>query len=76
MILDTSPKKLINDFLEKQANLDTLRFITCEASTMERAHLSAGCFLRLAVYWTINSIHLRLIPKHGTQGKEIDFALL
>ena len=29
MTLDTSPKKLINDFLEKQANLDTLRFITC-----------------------------------------------
>ena len=29
MTLDASPKRLINDFLEKQADLGTLRFITC-----------------------------------------------
>ena len=29
MIVDTSSKKMVNDFLNKQTNLDILKFITC-----------------------------------------------
>ena len=77
MTLDTSPKKLINDFMEKQANLDTLRFITCgsvddgKSTLIGRLLYEAGSIL---------DDQLKALKgaskKYGTQGNEIDFALL
>jgi bifunctional enzyme CysN/CysC len=77
MTLDTSPKKLINDFLEKQANLDTLRFITCgsvddgKSTLIGRLLYEAGSILDDQ----LNTLKADS-KKHGTQGAEIDFALL
>ena len=77
MILDTSQKKLINHFLEKQANLDTLRFITCgsvddgKSTLIGRLLFEAGSILDDQ----LNTLKVDS-KKHGTQGNEIDFALL
>ncbi|MDA8723868.1 sulfate adenylyltransferase subunit CysN [Alphaproteobacteria bacterium] len=77
MTLDTSPKKLINDFLEKQANLDTLRFITCgsvddgKSTLIGRLLYEAGSILDDQ----LNALKADS-KRHGTQGSEIDFALL
>ena len=77
MNLDTSPKMLINDFLEKQANLDTLRFITCgsvddgKSTLIGRLLYEAGSILDDQ----LNALKADS-KKHGTQGSEIDFALL
>ncbi|MDA7809137.1 sulfate adenylyltransferase subunit CysN [bacterium] len=77
MTLDTSPKKLINDFLEKQANLDTLRFITCgsvddgKSTLIGRLLYEAGSILDDQ----LNTLKADS-KRHGTQGSEIDFALL
>lgn len=77
MTLDTSPKKLINGFLEKQANLDTLRFITCgsvddgKSTLIGRLLYEAGSILADQ----LNTLKAES-KKHGTQGGEIDFALL
>jgi bifunctional enzyme CysN/CysC len=77
MTLDTSPKKLINDFLEKQANLDTLRFITCgsvddgKSTLIGRLLYEAGSILDDQ----LNTLKADS-KRHGTQGGEIDFALL
>ncbi|XDZ70425.1 sulfate adenylyltransferase subunit CysN [Alphaproteobacteria bacterium LSUCC0744] len=77
MTLDASPKQLINDFLEKQANLDTLRFITCgsvddgKSTLIGRLLYEAGSILddQLNTLKTDSK-------RHGTQGGEIDFSLL
>ena len=77
MTLDTSPKELINDFLEKQANLDTLRFITCgsvddgKSTLIGRLLYEAGSILDDQ----LNALRTDS-RRHGTQGDEIDFALL
>ena len=77
MSLGTSPKKLINDFLEKQANLDTLRFITCgsvddgKSTLIGRLLYEAGSILDDQ----LNALKADS-RKYGTQGSEIDFALL
>jgi bifunctional enzyme CysN/CysC len=77
MTLDASPKKLINDFLEKQANLDTLRFITCgsvddgKSTLIGRLLYEAGSILDDQ----LNTLKADS-KRHGTQGGEIDFALL
>jgi bifunctional enzyme CysN/CysC len=77
MTLDTSPKQLINDFLEKQANLDTLRFITCgsvddgKSTLIGRLLYEAGSILDDQ----LNTLKADS-KRHGTQGSEIDFALL
>ena len=77
MNLDTSPKMLINDFLEKQANLDILRFITCgsvddgKSTLIGRLLYEAGSILDDQ----LNALKADS-KKHGTQGSEIDFALL
>ena len=69
MTLDTSPKELINDFLEKQANLDTLRFITCGSvddgkSTLIGRLLEAGSILD-------DQLNALGRPRrHGTQGDD------
>lgn len=77
MTLDTSPKKLIKDFLEKQASLDTLRFITCgsvddgKSTLIGRLLYEAGSILDDQ----LNALKADS-KRHGTQGNEIDFALL
>ena len=77
MTLDASPKQLINDFLEKQANLDTLRFITCgsvddgKSTLIGRLLYEAGSILDDQ----LNTLKADS-KRHGTQGGEIDFALL
>lgn len=77
MNLDISPKKLINDLLEKQANLDTLRFITCgsiddgKSTLIGRLLYEAGSILDDQ----LNALKADS-GKHGTQGTAIDFALL
>lgn len=77
MTSDTSPKTLINDFLEKQANLDTLRFITCgsvddgKSTLIGRLLYEAGSILDDQ----LNALKVDS-KRHGTQGSEIDFALL
>ena len=77
MTVDTSPKTLINDFLEKQANLDTLRFITCgsvddgKSTLIGRLLYEAGSILDDQ----LNALKADS-RRHGTQGSEIDFALL
>ena len=77
MILDTSSKKLLNDLLEKQANLDTLRFITCgsvddgKSTLIGRLLYEAGSILDDQLN-TLSADSKR----YGTQGSEIDFALL
>jgi len=77
MTLDASPKQLINDFLEKQANLDTLRFITCgsvddgKSTLIGRLLFEAGSILDDQ----LNTLKADS-KRHGTQGGEIDFALL
>ena len=77
MTLDTSPKELINDFLEKQANLDTLRFITCgsvddgKSTLIGRLLYEAGSILDDQ----LNALRADS-RRHGTQGDEIDFALV
>ena len=77
MTLDASPKQLINDFLEKQANLDTLRFITCgsvddgKSTLIGRLLFEAGSILDDQ----LNTLKADS-KRHGTQGSEFDFALL
>ncbi|MDB2531608.1 sulfate adenylyltransferase subunit CysN [Alphaproteobacteria bacterium] len=77
MTSDTFSKKLINDFLEKQANLDTLRFITCgsvddgKSTLIGRLLYEAGSILDDQ----LNTLKADS-KRHGTQGGEIDFALL
>jgi len=77
MTIDTSLKKLINDFLGKQANLDTLRFITCgsvddgKSTLIGRLLFEAGNILDDQ----LNALKADS-RRHGTQAGEIDFALL
>ena len=77
MTLDASPKRLINDFLEKQADLGTLRFITCgsvddgKSTLIGRLLYEAGSILDDQ----LNTLKADS-KRHGTQGGEIDFALL
>ena len=77
MTSDTSSKELINNFLEKQANLDTLRFITCgsvddgKSTLIGRLLYEAGSILDDQ----LNAL-MADSRRHGTQGSEIDFALL
>lgn len=77
MSLGTSPKRLINDFLKKQANLDTLRFITCgsvddgKSTLIGRLLYEAGSILDDQ----LNALTADS-RRHETKGSEIDFALL
>ena len=77
MTSDSCPKKLINEFLEKQANLDTLKFITCgsvddgKSTLIGRLLYEAGSILDDQ----LNALRADS-KKNGTQGSEIDFSLL
>ena len=77
MSFNASPKKLITEFMEKQANLDTLRFITCgsvddgKSTLIGRLLFEAGSILDDQ----LNALKADS-KRHGTQGSGIDFALL
>ena len=77
MTLETSSKELIDNFLEKQANLDTLKFITCgsvddgKSTLIGRLLYEAGSILDDQLNALIADSR-----RYGTQGSEIDFALL
>lgn len=77
MTSDKSPKKLVKEFLEQQAKLDTLRFITCgsvddgKSTLIGRMLYEAGNILDDQ----LNALSIES-KRHGTQGNEIDFALL
>ena len=77
MTPDTSPKNLINNFLEKQANLDTLKFITCGSVDDGKSTLVGRLLFEAG---SIVEDQLNVLrddsKKYGTQGSEIDFALL
>ena len=76
MTPDTSPKNLINNFLEKQ-NLDTLKFITCGSVDDGKSTLVGRLLFEAG---SIVEDQLNVLrddsKKYGTQGSEIDFALL
>ena len=77
MSLGTTPKNLINDFLEKQANLDTLRFITCGSVDDGKSTLIGRLLYEAGTILDDQLNALKADSKrHGTQGSEIDFALL
>jgi bifunctional enzyme CysN/CysC len=77
MSLGAPPKKLINDFLEKQANLDTLRFITCGSVDDGKSTLIGRLLYEAGTILDDQLNALKADSKrHGTQGGEIDFALL
>ncbi len=77
MTLDASPKQLINDFLEKQANLDTLRFITCGSVDDGKSTLIGRLLFEAGSIFDDQLNTLKADSKrHGTQVGEIDFALL
>ena len=77
MASDGSQKKLINDFLEKQANLTTLRFITCGSVDDGKSTLIGRLLYEAGNILNDQLDALKVESKrHGTQGNEIDFALL
>jgi len=77
MTLDTSPKELINEFLEKQANLDTLRFITCGSVDDGKSTLIGRLLYEAGSILDDQLDALKADSRrHGTQGSKIDFALL
>ena len=77
MTSDTSSKELINNFLEKQANLDTLRFITCGSVDNGKSTLIGRLLYEADSILDDQLDALKADSRrHGTQGSEIDFALL
>ena len=70
-------KTTITDYLEQQATLDTLRFITCgsvddgKSTLIGRVLYEAKCLFDDQVAAVKNES-----KKHGTRGNDIDFALL
>ncbi|MDC6452836.1 sulfate adenylyltransferase subunit CysN [Alphaproteobacteria bacterium] len=77
MTLEISSKELINQFLEKQANLDTLRFITCGSVDDGKSTLIGRLLYEAGSILDDQLDALKADSRrHGTQGSEIDFALL
>jgi bifunctional enzyme CysN/CysC len=72
-----SAKTRINHFLEKQSKLDTLRFITCGSVDDGKSTLIGRLLFEANALFADQVTELVADSlKSGTQGKEIDFALL
>lgn len=72
-----SAKARIDHFLEKQSKLDTLRFITCGSVDDGKSTLIGRLLFEANALFADQVTELRAEShKIGTQGKEVDFALL
>ena len=72
-----SAKTRVNHFLEKQSKLDTLRFITCGSVDDGKSTLIGRLLFEANALFADQVTELVADSlKSGTQGKEIDFALL
>jgi len=72
-----SAKTRINHFLEKQSKLDTLRFVTCGSVDDGKSTLIGRLLFEANALFADQVTELVADSlKSGTQGKEIDFALL
>ena len=70
-------KARIDHFLEKQSKLDTLRFITCGSVDDGKSTLIGRLLFEANALFADQVAELRAEShKIGTQGEEVDFALL
>ena len=72
-----SAKKEIQDFITKQNNLDTLRYITCGSVDDGKSTLLGRMLYEAQLIFDdqVDSL-VKDSKKVGTQGGDIDFALL
>ena len=69
--------KAINQYLKKQASLDLLRFITCGSVDDGKSTLIGRMLYESQMIFDDQVASLKKdSKKHGTQGEDIDFALL
>ncbi len=69
--------KAINQYLKEQASLDLLRFITCGSVDDGKSTLIGRMLYESQMIFDDQVASLKKdSQKHGTQGEEIDFALL
>ena len=69
--------KAINQYLKKQASLDLLRFITCGSVDDGKSTLIGRMLYESQMIFDDQVTSLKKdSKKHGTQGEDIDFALL
>ena len=67
----------INQYLKEQASLDLLRFITCGSVDDGKSTLIGRMLYESQMIFDDQVASLKNdSQKHGTQGEEIDFALL
>ena len=67
----------INQYLKEQASLDLLRFITCGSVDDGKSTLIGRMLYESQMIFDDQVASLKKdSQKHGTQGEEIDFALL
>ena len=69
--------KAINQYLKEQASLDLLRFITCGSVDDGKSTLIGRMLYESQMIFDDQVASLKKdSKKHGTQGEDIDFALL
>ena len=77
MITKSNAIKQINKYLDRQAKLDTLRFITCGSVDDGKSTLIGRMFFEAQMIFEDQVKLLQTDSKKiGTQGDDIDFALL
>lgn len=77
MMLGIKTTHKINDFIKSQANLDTLRFVTCGSVDDGKSTLIGRILFESQLIFDdqIDALH-KDSKKIGTQGDQLDFALL
>jgi bifunctional enzyme CysN/CysC len=71
------PKKIVDDFIQAQENLSLLRFITCGSVDDGKSTLIGRILYESHALFDDQINELKNdSKKHGTQGKNIDYALL
>ena len=77
MINPTTTTERVNQYLEEQASLDTLRFITCGSVDDGKSTLIGRMLFEAQMIFEDQVASLQIDSKKiGSQGGEIDFALL
>jgi len=77
MIIQATAIERVNQYLEEQANLDMLRFITCGSVDDGKSTLIGRMLFEAQMIFEDQVAALESESKKmGTQGGEIDFALL
>lgn len=77
MIIQTTAIERVNQYLEEQASLDTLRFITCGSVDDGKSTLIGRMLFEAQMIFEDQVASLQIDSKKmGSQGSEIDFALL